>query len=963
MKKHWLIILAVMLITSAFAYEVVAYHEDFESGADGWMMYDGTFSPNDWHIYNYGGTQGDAWWMGDPDLASGTHIGGYYDHQYLVMDTPARTLSTANANLTFKMRLGLETPGTSQQNPEYNGWDSFNVRISTDGGTTWNVITGSPAYHFTSSYAFGSEHGEGVNVPGWGGMLTDWTTATFNLSAYVGQSVKIRFAFASDPAHCTSDEAQLFGVMVDDISFGGYTNNGTDDGQMTWSSLVPLGGQLWHIATEAGAPSPTQVMKNQNAQGSYNPNMLNYLVSPSITLPSSGDIRADFMIMGSFIDAGTFPDVEYFGWEISPDNGTTWNAMSNPYANPDIDNYVYSSAPDIWMSMVDSYDGVEGIITDFAGQTVKFRWYFKSNATVNGIGLMIDDFKIINDVFVAPPENLIAEVDGSNVNLQWTEPGGTPPPPPGFSDNFDAYNDFALTFGDWTLVDSDLSNTYGFTGITFPNSGSPMAYMVFNPTTTTPPLEGTTAFSGAKMAASFAATTPPNNDWMITPQFTPEVGHNFTFWAKSYTADYGLERFKVGVSTTGTNPSNFTIISGASHVSAPTTWTSYSYSLNAYAGQPIYVGIQCLSDDAFIFFVDDVAVMGNQQLAALNTTSVPQSSTANVSRALNPINYGPVEGIASTRTFRDVNAYKVYRNGIMITELPGTVTEYTEMNVEGGLHSYYVTAMYGDNESPASNTQTVMVIPADHAVSANDDGSAEMALNLPSPQQMAVYHNTFSNTSVELKYAAVYVESLNTAQIVLRVFERDEETGMPGAMVGQQVQYPAASIVPGWNYIPIPDERIIPSGRFFLSLLVTPNHHGIGVDTSSNGHSYITTSGVWGAYAEGEIMIRAIVVPGLSNDDNVAPALKLSASNYPNPFNPTTTISYSVPTSGMTSVKVFNLKGQKINTLVNGELNAGNHSVVWNGTDANGKAVASGLYFVRVENSAKAVTRKMLLSK
>lgn len=959
MKKHWLIILAVMLITSAFAYEVVAYHEDFESGADGWVMYDGTFSPNNWHIYNYGGAQGNAWWMGDTALASGANIGGYYDRQYLVLDTPARTLTAANASLTFKMRLGLETPGASGG---YDGWDSFNVRISTNGGTTWNVITGTPAYHFQNSYAFGSEHGEGMGIPGWGGMLTDWTTATFNLSAYVGQSVKIRFAFASDPAYATADQPNMFGVMVDDIAFGGYSNNGVDDGQMSWTSLVPLGGQLWHIATDPAAPSPTQVMRNQNATGSYNPNMLNYLVSPSITLPSSGDIKADFMIMGNFTDTGTFPNVDYWGWEISPDNGFTWNAMSNPYADPTGNNYVYSDAPPVWGSMIESYS-LDGMITNFAGQTVKFRWYFKSNETVNGTGIMIDDFKIINDVFVAPPENLIATIDGNNVNLQWTEPGGTPPPPPGFSDNFDSYNDFALTFGNWTLVDADLATTYGFSGITFPNSGSAMAYMIFNPTATTPPLEGTTAYSGTKMAASFAAVTPPNNDWMITPQFTPEAGHNFSFWAKSYVADYGLERFKVGVSTTGTNPANFTIISGTNYISAPTTWTRYSYSLNAYAGQPIYVGIQCVSNDAFIFFVDDVAVVGNAQLATMNTPLIPQSSTATVARALNPINYGPVEGIASTRNYRDVTGYKVYRNGIHITDVPGSITHYTETNVEGGLHTYYVTAMYGNNESPASNSQTVMMIPADHAESAYDDGSAELALALPSPQQMAVYHDTFSNTSVELKYAAVYVHTLNTAQIVLRVYERNNETGLPGAMIGQQIQYPAANITLGWNYIPIPTETIIPSGRFFLGLLVTPNHHGIGVDTSSNGQSYVTTSGVWGAYTAGEIMIRAIVVPGTSNDDNVAPALKLSASNYPNPFNPTTTISYSVPTSGMTSVKVFNLKGQMINTLVNSEMNAGNHTVVWNGTDANGKAVASGLYFVRVDNNAKAVTRKMLLSK
>ena len=122
MKKYWLIILALTLVTAIFAdgnrYQVIAYGEDFESGAPGWTHYDATVSPNNWHIYNFGGTQGNVWWMGDPALAQGTNIGGYYNHQYLVLDTPARTLTSANATLTFKMRHNVETPGS---NPPWNG--------------------------------------------------------------------------------------------------------------------------------------------------------------------------------------------------------------------------------------------------------------------------------------------------------------------------------------------------------------------------------------------------------------------------------------------------------------------------------------------------------------------------------------------------------------------------------------------------------------------------------------------------------------------------------------------------------------------------------------------------------------------------------------------------------------------------------------------------------------------------
>ncbi|MDP2173890.1 MAG: immune inhibitor A, partial [Candidatus Cloacimonadaceae bacterium] len=335
MKKSWLVILALMVVIAIFAnskttlgasnsgsdrsrFEVVAWQENFESGATGWTHYDGALSPNNWHVYAAGGTQANVWWMGDPALAQGTNIGGYHDHQYLVLDTPAQTLSSANATLTFKLRYNMEAPGGEPA--PYNGWDSANIRISTNNGATWTPISGTPTYTFTSSYAFGFEHGEGPNIPGWGGVLSAWTNATFNLSAYIGQSVKIRFAFASDPAYSTGDAPAMYGIMIDDIAFGGYSNNGVNDGQMTWTSLVPLGGDLWHIATDATAPSPPHIMKCQNAQGTYNMNMLNYLVSPPIQLPASGDIRVDFMIKGGFLDPNTFPNVDYFGWEISPNN-------------------------------------------------------------------------------------------------------------------------------------------------------------------------------------------------------------------------------------------------------------------------------------------------------------------------------------------------------------------------------------------------------------------------------------------------------------------------------------------------------------------------------------------------------------------------------------------------------------------------------------------------------------------
>ena len=177
-----------------------------------------------------------------------------------------------------------------------------------------------------------------------------------------------------------------------------------------------------------------------------------------------------------------------------------------------------------------------------------------------------------------------------------------------FQDGFETYDDFVLEFNPWTLVDVDGSATYSIEDYTFPNQNYSGSYIIFNPSMVNPPLTDVVAHSGNKMAACFAATSLLNNDWMITPAITVASGDEVSFFAKSYTDQYGLERFNVAISTTGIAPADFTVISTAPYIEAPLEWTEYAYDLSSYAGQNIYVAIQCVTADAFIFFVDDFLI-------------------------------------------------------------------------------------------------------------------------------------------------------------------------------------------------------------------------------------------------------------------------------------------------------------------------------------------------------------------
>jgi hypothetical protein len=82
--------------------------------------------------------------------------------------------------------------------------------------------------------------------------------------------------------------------------------------------------------------------------------------------------------------------------------------------------------------------------------------------------------------------------------------------------------------------------------------------------------------------------------------------------------------------------------------------------------------------------------------------------------------------------------------------------------------------------------------------------------------------------------------------------------------------------------------------------------------------------------------------------------------NSPNPFNPATTIRYSIPRVMEASLVIYSSQGQKIKTLHMGVIPPGNHTVKWNGKDEDGKAVASGLYFYTLTADRTAITRQMI---
>ena len=113
-----------------------------------------------------------------------------------------------------------------------------------------------------------------------------------------------------------------------------------------------------------------------------------------------------------------------------------------------------------------------------------------------------------------------------------------------------------------------------------------------------------------------------------------------------------------------------------------------------------------------------------------------------------------------------------------------------------------------------------------------------------------------------------------------------------------------------------------------------------------------------------DLMIRAVVtgVTGIDEDGRLPAKLALH-ENHPNPFNPTTAIGFDLPSQSRVELSVYNMLGERVTTLVDNDLSAGTHRVIWEGRDDHGREVPSGLYLYKLSAEDRVITKKMILMK
>jgi FlgD Ig-like domain len=120
---------------------------------------------------------------------------------------------------------------------------------------------------------------------------------------------------------------------------------------------------------------------------------------------------------------------------------------------------------------------------------------------------------------------------------------------------------------------------------------------------------------------------------------------------------------------------------------------------------------------------------------------------------------------------------------------------------------------------------------------------------------------------------------------------------------------------------------------------------------------------IWPETGSSFILHKAI--PDLiSVNDKTINEVELLLSNYPNPFNPTTTIEFSIQHNSKIELSIYNIKGQRVKILAQNNFTKGSHSIIWDGIDESGKYVSSGIYYYKLEANGKTeVFKKCLLLK
>ncbi|MFO7660668.1 MAG: carboxypeptidase regulatory-like domain-containing protein [Candidatus Cloacimonadaceae bacterium] len=251
---------------------------------------------------------------------------------------------------------------------------------------------------------------------------------------------------------------------------------------------------------------------------------------------------------------------------------------------------------------------------------------------------------------------------------------------------------------------------------------------------------------------------------------------------------------------------------------------------------------------------------------------------------------------------------------------------------------------------------TVQLSLSGATVLTSDTGAFHFPWLQPGSYQLTVSADGYLSQTIDVlvtagQYVYLEIRLLTASDLILvtgRIVDNDNPAlGIEDAMI---------ELTSGAYDIVVSD----PDGYFSISGLTANQTYGICV----RHPNYCNCNMTFTTGAQNTNLGDILMIPYVGIDPNVETMYVTALYGcYPNPVRNQTTISYEVKDPVRTSIEIYNIKGQKVTILTDNLLKSGRHSLVWNGSDSNGKAVSNGVYYYKMTAGRFTSTRKMILLK
>ena len=904
-----------------------------------------------------------------------TNLNANYDNMMFA------TLTSPAYNLT-----GMTNP-MMQINHWYNielNWDGGNVKISDDNGSTWTILTPTVAYPVAAVST------ANVGIPGepaYSGTNSSnfWHNVQFDLSSYDSSTVMFRFDFGTDGS------VTYEGWYIDDFALLENSTGRENDGDLTHYNVYQDGVLVQDSIEVTGylvTGLTNATMYTFSVSAGYYPNYESDTVSVSstptwlygdvsgvITDPAGALLDSAIVYTGSVKDT-TGSDGTYFLGNLEPGVHTVRVTR-------------------------DGFDWSEANVTVIAQETA-----------------VTQDFEMIPVVGV--PWGLTADGSDHAANLAWRTPGGQAPYDISYYDadlegqiGCGGDCEFGVRFtplgypatltsimvsvqGDAGAVSAniiaflepngDLSGPDGLTPITLA-SGVDLSAVDFN--LTQYEVDVSEANIEVTSGDIYIMIQENNSGFMgiandIAPQSPEYYDRNWVLVGGVYstifdavggspdlTGDFGLQATFFGVMGRSTLNSANEVVQGASAPVQPVREGAFA---NVSSGPHIY----------------KEHIIADQVLPFLNVAS---ASSQQNSRSVSLTGFNVYEVLSSGDT---LVATGPETDTTDIISVPSNYTEYC----------YAVSALWDHSEYGAIESKKSGIacatpyLPGD--IDFNDDvdisdllACVDFILEVDIPTE-SEFRNADVNMDMEINIADVVmiVDIITGGQNARMMASTDSPVLVDLLSSNQQLQIKLdyEGLTRGLQFTLLAD-ALVEIGTPLLSVsdggtLVASNRAEDGtvtivvVNTAGGSVDRVEDVLVSIPYTfKGDRRDKSVVeltdfkAAGMAGeslpvtirekriDISVVPSVFALHQNYPNPFNPVTEIQFDVPQESQVQLTIYNIMGQEVTTLNNSTLQAGFHSIRWDGTNGLGEQVSTGVYFYRLSSPAFTSTKKMIMVK